>query len=380
MSKSKMPKVTILNYELYSALGHTKETIAAIKSGKTGSTFKEVQSLTSYVKTPYFAFAQAIPQVPESIEALLLDMVSKLIVSLSTEERASTVLIIGTSIVDWHLVDAINDTLYEDEKKPYSSQKRSIDSYAQNLAKYFGLNDFTMTINTACTSSANAVLEASNLISSGLYAHAIVLGLELFSPIMSSGFYAMDLIAKEKIRPFDRQRDGLVLGEALGGMVLSKRASPWMLEGGFSNCDSETITSVSQSGEECLFVMNEALKASLLQPNEITAVKAHATGSYSNDIAEMNALSNLFSDSLTFTALKPYIGHTIGASGVTEMVLLMQAIDDGFIPKTLNCEEAIFEAYQPLSSHQPCQGGTFMCNYFGFGGNNTSLIIRKEIR
>jgi 3-oxoacyl-[acyl-carrier-protein] synthase-1 len=373
-----MPKVTILNREIYTALGDTKGSIAAIKSGKTWSGFKEVQSATSYARTPYFAFEQAIPQTVEAIEAFLLEMVSKLIVSLSTKERASTVLIIGTSIVDWHLVEAINATLYTEEEKSYSSAKRSIDSYAQNIAKYLGLNNFTMTINTACTSSANAVLEASNLISSGLFEHAIVLGLELFSPIMSSGFYAMDLIAKEKISPFDKQRDGLVLGEALGGMLLGTTYSPWSLEGGFSNCDSETITSVSQSGKECLFVMQEALKASSLEPDEITALKAHATGSYSNDIAEMNALSNLFSDTLTFTALKPYIGHTIGASGVTEMVLLMQAVDEGFIPKTLNCETPIFERYKPLSSHMPCQEGTFMCNYFGFGGNNTSLIIKKE--
>ena len=235
-----------------------------------------------------------------------------------------------------------------------------------------------MTINTACTSSANALLEASNLIEAGVVDYAIALGIEIYSPLMSSGFYTMDLISPIKAKPFDKNRDGLVLGEALGAILLGKENAKWQLLGGFSNCNSQTITSVSQSGEECVEVMQKALLNADVTSDKITALKAHATGSSSNDLAEINAISTVFDSSLKFTALKPYIGHTIGASGVVEISLFMCAIDNGFIPKTINCENSILEDYAPLKKNLECSSGIFMCNYFGFGGNNISLIIQKE--
>ena len=153
---------------------------------------------------------------------------------------------------------------------------------------------------------------------------------------------------------------------------------PRWSKGGFSNCNSATITSVSESGDECVEVMQKALLNSNVKRDEITALKAHATGSFSNDLAEINAISKVFDSSLVFTALKPYIGHTIGASGVLEIALFMGAIDKGFIPKTLSCTESILSNFTPISKHKECSDGIFMCNYFGFGGNNISLIIKKE--
>jgi len=374
-----MAKVNILNYEIHCAQGDVQHTLKAIKNDQIVKSFKSVQSLQEDVEIPYYLFKEEIKQDQESIYKAMRDLLLKIIPTIDESKRDSTALIIGTSLVDWHVVDAINASVYENEKKPYSSKKQSIDSYAKALSREFGLNDFTMTINTACTSSANALLEASNMISIGLFEYAIVIGVEIFSPIMSSGFYAMDLIAESVAKPFDLERDGLVLGEAIAGIVLGKEDTLWRLEGGFSNCNSHTITAVSQSGDECVEVMQKALQNSGVKAEEITALKAHATGSYSNDLAELNAISKVFSSSLTFTALKPYIGHTIGASGVLEIALFMAAVDDGFIPKTYFCDNPILPEYRPISEHKKCKEGIFMCNYFGFGGNNISLIMKKEI-
>ncbi len=295
---------------------------------------------------PYFSLEKEIGQNQKDIYEALKEVASKVL----PKQRKKTALIIGTSLVDWHLVDAINASAYE-QKEPYSSKKRSIDSYAKDLANEFGLSSFTMTINTACTSSANALLEAKNLIEAEIVEYVIVVGLEVFSPVMSSGFYSMDLLSPTKPKPFDKNRDGLVLGEGVGAMLLGQDNSPWELVGGFSNCNSETITSVSSSGEECVEVMNQALKSSALHVEDITAIKAHATGSQANDEAEMNAIKKVFKKEPTIITLKQLLGHTIGASGVLEIAYLLQ-----------NSE----------------QSGTIMCNYFGFGGNNTSLILRKN--
>ena len=261
-------------------------------------------------------------------------------------------MIIGTSLVDWYLVDAINDLAYE-KKKPFYSKKRSIDSYAKDISQELGLSGFTMSINTACTSSANALLEAKNLLEANLFKYVIVVGLEIFSSIMSSGFYSMELLSSTKAKPFKEDRDGFVLGEGVGAMLLGKKSSSWQIVGGFSNCNSETITGVSISGDECAEVMQKALQNCSLHVEDILALKAHATGSFSNDEAEMNAIKNVFSKIPEIITLKEKIGHTIGASGVLEIALLMQLKED-------------------------CKDGFFMCNYFGFGGNNTSLILRKS--
>ena len=295
---------------------------------------------------PYFSLEKTIGQNQEEIYIAIKEVVSKVL----PRHRDKTALFIGTSLVDWNLVDSINACAYE-KKEPYSSKKRSIDSYAKDLAIEFGLSSFTMTINTACTSSANALLEAKNLINANIVEKVIVVGIEVFSPVMSSGFASMELLSKSKPKPFDENRDGLVLGEGVGAILLGKEDYSWELVGGFSNCNSETITSVSSSGEECVEVMQKALENCALHVEDITAIKAHATGSLANDEAEMNAITKVFEKKPKIITLKQHIGHTIGASGVLEIAYLLK---------------------------ESLQQGTIMCNYFGFGGNNTSLILRKN--
>ena len=374
----KTDNINILKYEINSSQGDLKQTLKAIKNQDIKVSSKGISTDFGDATIPFYAFKDEIKQNQQSIKDALKDIVSRVISTLDTKQKKSTALIVGTSLIDWHLVDAINGCAYEYKKTNYTSKKYSIDSYAKELASEFGLNEFTMTINTACTSSANAMLEAKNLINCGVVDYAIVVGLEVFSPIMSSGFYAMELISQTDIKPFDTNRDGLILGEAIGAILLGKDNSKWSLEGGFSNCNSATITSVGADGKECVEVMQKALDDANITTDNITALKAHATGSNSNDLAEINAISKVFNPSITFTALKPFVGHTIGASGVLEIIIFISCIDDGFIPKTLSCHTPIVQDYMPINEHKKCNGGVFMCNYFGFGGNNISLIIKKE--
>ena len=278
-----------------------------------------------------------------------------------------------------NVVDSIEDSAYEEQRKPYYTSKKSIDTYAKDLAHEFGLNDFTMTINTACTSSINAVLEARNLINSGVFDNAIVIGVEIFSQMMSSGFSSMKLLSSEFQKPFDISRDGLVLGEAVAAVLVGRGESLWSVKGGYSNCNSLNITSVSPDGGEYADVMNRAMEFSNIEAKNITAIKAHATSTPTNDLSEINAISKVFDPSTKFTAIKPYIGHTLGACGVLELTIFMSCIDDGFIPGTQDHNESIIKEYVPIQEHTKCESGIFMLNYFGFGGNNTSVIIQKEL-
>jgi 3-oxoacyl-[acyl-carrier-protein] synthase-1 len=372
-----MSNITILDFDYICSLGNKEQTVDAIKKSNIKIKTKKLDILEQDIDIPFYGFENHIEQNQDQIYFAIKNIVSKVIRSIPQENLNTTALIIGTSIIDWYLVDAINSSAYEYKKRLYESYKYSIDTYSKKISKEFGLNSFTLTINTACTSSANAILEAKNLLEVDIFTNVIVVGLEIFSQVMSSGFYSMELISKTAIKPFDNNRDGLILGEAICAMVLGKSKSLYTIEGGFSNCNSQTITSVSSSGQECIEVMQNALKNCKLNPSDITLLKAHATGSFSNDEAEINAISEVFDPSLIFTAIKPYIGHTIGASGILEISIILSCIENQFIPKTLNCNDAINKSYKPIDQHINCNSGIFMFNYFGFGGNNTSIVIKK---
>lgn len=369
----KMDNIKILKSAIKSSQGDLKETIKAIKNNDIKILSKEVYTLDEKVTVPYFLIDKE-----QSIYEMLKKLVCEVIEDLTVEEKKKTAVIFGSSQIDSNTIKEIEkDSTKEIEAS--IPKKTSIDYYAKKLSNELLLNDFTMTISTACTSSANGLLEAKNLIDSSVFEYVVVIGMEFFSDMMSNGFSSMKLLSLDKQRPFDENRDGLVLGEAISAVLLGKGSSLWSLNGGYSNCNSITITSVGEDGEEFTEVMQNALNDSNIKAKDITAIKAHATSSLSNDLSEINAISKIFENDIVFTAIKPYIGHTLGACGVLELAILMDAIDNDFIPKTINYSEPILEEYQPISQSKKCSNGTFMLNYFGFGGNNTSLIITKEL-
>ena len=373
----KMTKVNLLKSSILSAQGNLEQTVQAIKNNSIVISSKYVATLDENMKIPYFLLQEETKESQSYIYEAIKSVVADVATELSSEDRRQTALLFGTSMIDLNVVDSIKDM---QENKPLGTNniKRSIDSYAKDLVNEFGFNDYTMTIATACTSSANAVLQAKNLLDADVFKYVIVVGVEIFLQMMSSGFSSMKLFSQGFQKPFDASRDGLVLGEGLASILLGKDESAWSVVAGFSNCDSSTITSVSESGDEFAKVMKNTLCLAALTPKDITALKTHATSTLTNDIAEANAICNVFDESLAFTALKPYLGHTLGACGTLELAIFMACIDEGFMPKTINHKESIYKNYVPLLEHKECNSGVFMLNYFGFGGNNTSLIIKKE--
>ncbi len=363
----------ILKTSFLSSQGDKLSTLNAVKSAEIEVQTREVLAIEGEVKIPYYSFQVRVEDTQSAIYKVLRKQVASVIQELTAAQRAETILLVGTSIIDWNIADAIEST-----KELYASKKLSIDSYAKELSEEFGLNGYTLTINTACTSSANALLEANNMIDAGVYKRTVVIGCEIFSHIMSSGFNAMQLLSSSTLKPFDKERDGMVLGEGLVAFLLSCEESPWEIKGGFSNCNGVNITAVSPEGDEFCEVMEKAMASAHITQEQVTALKAHATGTPSNDLSEINAISKVFSSDVKFTALKPYLGHTVGACGLLEMALFMECVDDGFVPKTLGFEQGENENYSPMLENMACKEGTFMMNYFGFGGNNTSVIIQKK--
>ena len=247
----------------------------------------------------------------------------------------------------------------------------------------FRMEGSTYSFITACTSSANALLYAASMIEEGRIERALVVGYDLYNHLGFYGFEGLKAIASSEYRPFDRARDGLILGEACGAVVLEgqkRKASDFMCLGGANLCDTYSVTSHDEEGTAVAETMRRALKGAGTDPGEIGAVKAHATGTENNDKTECAAMKLVFGDRVPpVTCVKPFIGHTVGACGVSELILLTESIKAGFIPATPGFREMDETLnLSPLTENRPAGEGIFMLNYFGFGGNCTTLILSNR--
>lgn len=231
--------------------------------------------------------------------------------------------------------------------------------------------------NTACTSAANALLGAARALALGRHAHALVVGAELANRTTLAGFSGMQLLA-ERLRPFAAERSGMVLGEGVGAVLLSAqpREGEYLLHGGANNCDSHSVTTADPGGASVAAVLRRALD--ITGTREVRGIRAHGTASGSGDMAEASGLRQVFPAVPPLSALKPYLGHTLGACGVNELVLYRGALRRGCLPVLRDAGTPDPElGVQALSQPQPAVPGRYLMNHLGFGGNNTVLVLEQ---
>lgn len=247
-----------------------------------------------------------------------------------------------------------------------------------------GLAGEDFLFNTACTSSANALLVAAASIEAGRCDRALVVGVELANLTTLAGFFGMQLLADECMRPFDRRRNGLVLGEGCGAIVLqamSAGVDGLFVAGGASGCDTFSISTSNPDGSRIAVVMREALTNAGIEPGAIAAIKAHGTASPMNDDAEAAGMRQVFTDMPPIVALKSSIGHTLGACGAVETGFIVAALRTGTLPPTAGFAEYDERlGVRPQVSAGRAGPGHYMLNFFGFGGNNASVILEYQRR
>lgn len=238
----------------------------------------------------------------------------------------------------------------------------------------------TYTYNTACTASANALLGALRMIELGWYRHALVVGAEWANRTTLAGFSGLQIVA-DALHPFDAARKGIVLGEGIGAVVLSAEtdsANRLRMIGGASNCDTWSVTTANTDGKSVAAVLNRALEQTHLQPRQVLGIKAHGTATPAGDTAEALGIRQVFAGLPPLSVLKPYLGHTLGACGVNELILFAGALQRGFLPATPGFETpdpAL--GVQPITTPETAPDGHYLLNHFGFGGNNTVLVLEK---
>ena len=262
---------------------------------------------------------------------------------------------------------------------------------AVNIAIFFGIHGRIIATSTACTSGSQAIGYAYESIKSGSCDVMVAGGAEELSPYAVGVFdalYATSPQSNPKLapRPFDVNRDGLVVGEGAGTLILEEyehaQARGAKIYGevlGFgTNCDAAQMTSPSK--EYMAACLKLALKNAHLEPQDIGYINAHGTGTIIGDIAEGSATSEVMGNKIPVSTLNSYMGHTLGAAGALEAIFSMYMQEDGFLCPNLNLktpDEKCGELDFIMDSGRIMKPEIIMTNNFAFGGVNTSLIIKK---
>lgn len=252
---------------------------------------------------------------------------------------------------------------------------------AKKIALFFGNENEPLVISNACISGAAAQLDALRLIESGYYKNCVVVGGEVLSKFIISGFQSFKALSQEQCQPFDKNRHGLNLGEAAATIIYSKENNKdnniALLNGAIRN-DARHISAPSIEAEglyNCLVAITENI-----DKDDIAFINAHGTATIYNDEMEALALNRIALQHIPTNSLKAHFGHTLGAAGLLESIISMQALNDGKILKSTNCREVgakyeINVTKETISTDKTM----FIKMVSGFGGSNTALIFKKIV-
>lgn len=282
----------------------------------------------------------------------------------------------------------LTDELYHDANKTDNGSAflSSYDAASVNmyLQQRFGINGIINTINTACSSSANAILYGARLIKSGLAERAIVGGVDSLAKFTINGFNALHILSPQQCAPFDEERKGLNLGEGAAFMVLEKeknvsgKKAYAELTGYCNTNDAFHPSSISDEGDGPYLSMKGALELAGILPEAVSFINAHGTGTENNDLTESRAMLRLFDAVPAFASTKSNTGHTLGAAGAIEAVYSILNLVHQEVYGALNFRQPIATTgLQPVSAYRKMPLQHILSNSFGFGGNCTSLVFSK---
>lgn len=259
------------------------------------------------------------------------------------------------------------------------------------IAAPFGRFASLATVSTACSSATNAVITAAFMLQTGRADTVVAGGAESLSLFHLNGFNTLMILDHEQCKPFDRDRAGLNLGEGAAYLVIetaeavSRRGvRPIALLSGYGNaCDAFHQTASSPDGEGAVRAMRQALLTAGLTPADIQYINAHGTGTPNNDESETHAIKRIFGDNIPpISSTKSFTGHTTSASGTIEAVFCLLALEHQFLPQNLNWHIPMDDGIIPVTrstftSSPSTEIRHILSNAFGFGGNDSSLILSR---
>jgi 3-oxoacyl-[acyl-carrier-protein] synthase II len=362
-----------LNEALYKGLSGINKIIHFNTSGHRRGNAASLDYSPSPLKSHDDIYGRCFNYVLSAIKNALHD-------ARATLDNKRVGLFLGTYLGE---IGAIISFSGEKSKRP---EEILLSQLTEDVARSLKIYGLQITLLNACASGLMAIGLGKELLLAGEIDLAIVGGYEFIGDFVFAGMNAIRALGNT-IKPFDVSREGTVLGEGVGILILeplcrvdeNKRNVYAELSGFGVSLDNYHILRPHPEGLGAERAIRMSLWDARLHPGDISYINAHGTATRLNDNAEINALTKVFGNDLTskpICSIKPIVGHTLGASGVFSVISSILSIKNQFVPVTLNCSEPDFENLI-FSSGKPIemQVRHVLCNSFGFGGSNACIII-----
>jgi len=256
----------------------------------------------------------------------------------------------------------------------------SLSTSAQLLATALNIPNTPLVISQACISGVVATLSAMRMLQAGTYKHAVIVGADRFTSFVLNGFQSFQAIAKAPCRPFDANRTGINLGEAAATIILSTSSHPPLasiVAGSISN-DANHISGPSRTGEELAMAITRALKEAQIPASAIDIISAHGTATPYNDEMESKAFGIANVTHAPLHSFKSFVGHTLGAAGIVESAMLIEALQQQYLIPSLGYETSgVPITLNVTTKAQPANIQYALKTASGFGGCNAAAIWKK---
>lgn len=389
-------RIYVTGYGVISSIGeNVEETFLALRSEKTGikqgkKTYTE-RFKVGEISWTNEELVQRFALTQNASRTALLGMIAakEAFSGHALNQEIKTGLISGTSVGGMDVSEiAYKDFLNGETDDLSIYRNHPSGTTSEQIAKELGINGYVNTISTACSSAANSIMLGARMLLSGQLDRVVVGGTDGLSQFTISGFRSLMIFDDEWCRPFDETRKGLNLGEGAGFLVLETEETikksgrqPLAMLSGWSNAsDAYHQTASSPEGLGATLSMKGALAIAGLNPGDIDYINAHGTATPNNDLSESHGIKTVFGSSVPpFSSTKAYTGHTLAASGGIEAVFGILALNKGLLLPNLNFSQAIEETgLVPVKNYS--EGNSIrhiLSNSFGFGGNNSTIILSK---
>ncbi|NND88084.1 MAG: beta-ketoacyl synthase [Flavobacteriaceae bacterium] len=379
-----MSRVYVSHNNIISSLGFSsEEVVQAIHDGRSGVTKIDDKSL---LKTPFFGSlidSKLIGQHAEnnSLSEEYTRLEQLMILSLKKVIDASKIALddrVGVIISSTKgNIDAL------DANVPLSNHRAYLGTLSDRIQKHFGFTQEPIILSNACVSGLLALVIAKRYITAGLYDHVFVVGGDLVTSFILSGFNSFQAMSNDRCKPYDKNRTGINIGEAVATALVTNSDNDLTAEaveivGDGSRNDANHISGPSRTGEGLVRSIRSAMKEADMSVNDIDYISAHGTATVFNDEMEAVALNRLGLENIPVNSLKGYFGHTLGASGLIESIIGMHSLRNNTLYRSLGYnEQGTTSSIAVIEKVQPKQLTTFLKTASGFGGCNTAALFRK---
>jgi 3-oxoacyl-(acyl-carrier-protein) synthase len=392
-------RVFVTGVGIVSAIGNgTGETLSSLKNLASGigklSLFESIHAHipVAEVKSDHAELAELAGvdpgHAPYTRNSLLALVAAKEALASARWDRNSNLIsgaVMATTVGGMDLNEQYYKSLLQDDTHKDIIMLLDSADCTTKVAFMAGIRHNINTISTACSSSANSVMLGARLIKNNRLKRVLVGGTDALTRFTLNGFMALEILSVTGCRPFDRNRNGLTIGEGAAVLILESEevADPARVIceiTGYANANEAFhATASSADGLGAFLAMSGALETASLKPHDISYINAHGTGTEINDLSEGRAIQKIFGTALPpVSSTKAFTGHTLGAAGAVEAVFSVLALQNQLLLPGLNFTSPMEElSFQPVTKPSQAVLKHVMSNSFGFGGNNTSLIFSK---